>query len=81
VFYAAQTQRLTSGTGWADLGDALIQAAINLPSDGVRTVADLAGVGYAGAAVRMHAQPLNCAVNRWAGRCIDVDMRMVAGYA
>ena len=61
LFWEVQTQLLTSGAGYADLHDALIQAAHNLVADGVLTLADVAQVQSAVAAVEMDRQPPACA--------------------
>lgn len=63
VFYEAQTQLLTSGAEYADLGDALVQAANNLVADGVLATTDVAQVRQAVAAVEMDLQPPACAVS------------------
>ncbi|HHX45213.1 MAG TPA: M4 family metallopeptidase [Chloroflexi bacterium] len=62
VFYEVQTQLLTSGAGYADLHDALIQAAYNLVVDGVLTPPDVTHVERAVAAVGMDRHPPACAV-------------------
>lgn len=60
IFYEVQTNLLTSGADYADLGSALVQACLNLNGVGGISTADCTTVADAVKATEMPQQPAGC---------------------